>query len=307
MAKVRVLDETGRQPGHPVQASALELAARLPHLMLEARRVLAAVSGVHGRRRAGPGEAFWQFRAFAPGEAAQRVDWRRSARDDRLYVREREWEAAHSVHLWIDRSPSMAYISSLAAASKAERALVLGLALSDALVEAGERVGLMGLMPPRASRRIAERLAETLLLDKAGQDADLPPGDALPPQAEIILITDALVPAEDFARRIASIAARGAKGHVIRIVDPVEETFPFDGEAVLEDVEGRADLRVGDARAWGAMYRERFVQHGRAIAEACLKRGWSVTVHRTDRPATEPALRVLGILAGGGIQRQGAA
>lgn len=307
MAKVRVLDEAGRQPGRPVQALALELAARLPHLMLEARRVLAAVSGVHGRRRAGPGEAFWQFRAFAPGEAAQRVDWRRSARDDRLYVREREWEAAHSVHLWIDRSASMAYQSSLASASKAERALVIGLALADALVDAGERVGLLGLLPPRSSRRIAERLAETILLDDAGRDRDLPPGDALPPQAEIIMITDALVPAADFTARIAGISARGARGHVIRIVDPVEELFPFDGEAVLEDVEGRLDLRVGDARSWGALYRERFQAHGRAIADGCLKRGWSIATHRTDRPATEPALRLLGILAGGGVQRQGAA
>jgi hypothetical protein len=47
-------------------------------LTLEARRIaLTTLSGLHGRRRAGPGESFWQFRAFAQGEAAQRIDWRR--------------------------------------------------------------------------------------------------------------------------------------------------------------------------------------------------------------------------------------
>ena len=84
----------------------------MPRLILEARRVAATViHGLHGRRRAGPGENFWQFRRFVSGEPAQRVDWRRSARDDHLYVREQEWEAAHTVWIWPDRSPSMAFAS----------------------------------------------------------------------------------------------------------------------------------------------------------------------------------------------------
>lgn len=300
MAKVRVLDEADRSPALPIQSRALDLAERLPSLLLEARRVMAAVAGVHGRRRAGTGEAFWQFRAFTPGESAQRVDWRRSGRDDRLYVREREWEAAHSVFLWIDRSASMGYVSSLATASKAERALVLGLAFADLLVDAGERVGLLGLTPPRASRRIAEILAERLLADDAGREADLPPPAPLPAQAEVILITDALVPADDLVERIALISARGARGHLLRIVDPVEETFPFDGEAVLEEVGGSRNLRIGDASAWGRMYRDRFREHVSAVERACLARGWTVTLHRTDRPASEPALRLMSMLAVGG-------
>ena len=87
----------------------------MPRLVLEARRVSSLLAhGLHGRRRAGPGESFWQFRPFVTGEAAARIDWRRSARDDRLYVREREWEAAHTIWLWIDRSASMGFASDLA-------------------------------------------------------------------------------------------------------------------------------------------------------------------------------------------------
>src|SRR4051812_34667880 len=156
MARVRVLETARRSPGRHETNAALTLAQRMPHLVLEARRVAASLThGIHGRRRAGPGESFWQFRPFVAGEAAQRIDWRRSARDDRLYVREREWEAAHTVWLWMDRSASMGFVSDLAQASKIERALVLGLALADAFVEAGERVGILGLMSPRASRQIA--------------------------------------------------------------------------------------------------------------------------------------------------------
>src|SRR5215208_6432261 len=86
------------------------LAESMPRLILEARKIAATViHGLHGRRRAGPGENFWQYRRFLSGEPARRVDWRRSARDDILYVREREWEAAHTVWIWPDRSPSMVF------------------------------------------------------------------------------------------------------------------------------------------------------------------------------------------------------
>src|SRR5829696_4375861 len=161
MARVRVLGEETRSPGHRETDAALTLAQRMPRLVLESRRVAATLAhGIHGRRRAGVGESFWQFRPFVAGEAAQRIDWRRSARDDRLYVREREWESAHTVWLWLDRSASMGYVSDLAQAPKIERGLVLGLALADTFVEAGERVGLLGLMPARATRNISARIAQ---------------------------------------------------------------------------------------------------------------------------------------------------
>src|SRR5918997_3574010 len=155
MARVRVLSESARSPGRSETESALTLAQRMPRLVLEARRVAANLAhGIHGRRRAGTGETFWQFRPFVAGEAAQRIDWRRSGRDDRLYVREREWETAQTIWLWIDRSASMGFASDLAQAPKIERAVVLGFALADTFVEAGERVGMPGLIAPRATRRI---------------------------------------------------------------------------------------------------------------------------------------------------------
>ena len=166
MARVRVLPSEARSPGRVETDAALTLASRMPRLVMEGRRVAATVThGIHGRRRAGPGESFWQFRPFVAGEAAGRVDWRRSGRDDRLYVREREWEAAHSIWLWIDRSASMGYASDLAQAPKIERALVLGLALADTFVGSGERGGLLGLMPPRgrSPRRSRRRSSSTAM------------------------------------------------------------------------------------------------------------------------------------------------
>src|ERR671939_1479248 len=262
MARVRVLFTDARTPGRRETSAALSLSHRMPRLVLEARRVAATLShGIHGRRRAGVGETFWQFRPFVTGEAAQRIDWRRSARDDRLYVREREWEAAQNVWLWIDRSASMAYVSNLAQAPKVERALVLGMALADAFVNAGERVGLLGLMRAQASRRIAEKIAESIAADPFSLDDDLPPRAPIGRFDEAVVMGDFLSPIPDIAAAVEGIAGRGARGHLVMIVDPVEETFPFAGQAVLRESEAGMELRVGDAGSWGTAYRDRMRLH----------------------------------------------
>ena len=298
MARARVLDQASRIAGRGETAEGLTLAKRLPRVVLEARRVAATLAhGIHGRRRAGVGESFWQFRPFVAGEAAGRVDWRRSARDDRLYVREREWEASQSIWLWIDRSASMAFSSDLAMAPKIERALVLGLALADTFVQGGERVGLLGLMPARATRAIAEKVAQALAADPDSLDDDLPPRAPIGRFDEAVLIGDFLSPTKEITEVVEAISGRGGRGHLVMVVDPVEETFPFSGQAVLHEPEIGLELRVGDAGAWGGAYRDRIRLHREALAELTRSRGWTLTIHRTDRPASEAALRLMTLAA----------
>ena len=288
--------ETRVAPRH--EQAALGLAASLPRLVVAARRASATVvHGLHGRRRAGTGENFWQFRRFDSGESVGRIDWRRSARDDNLYVREQEWEAAHTVWVWIDRSRSMAFRSNLAETSKLERAVVLGLALADVLVRGGERVGLLGLTRPTASRAAIEKLAQALAVahDDAGH---LPPAASpIARLSEAILIGDLLAPEEETATAVGALAARGGRGHMVMIVDPVEETFPFSGRTEFFDPDAALKLTAGRAEEWRAGYVERLARHRAALAEIARRHGWSLTVHRTDRPATEPLLALHARLA----------
>ena len=289
MVQAQLLDkaETALAPRH--QQGALALARRLPGLIAAAKDVAASVMhGVHGRRRAGVGETFWQFRPFSAGESASRIDWRRSARDDRLYVREREWEAAHNVWLWIDRSASMRFVSGLAMQSKIDRALVLGLACADLLVRGGERVALLGLTRPRAARDIVERLAQALLVEDAADlpEPELPGSVALAPREQAVLIGDFLSRADDVTAAIEAIAARGARGHVLMIADPVEESFPFAGHIEFVDPDSGARLRAGQAEDFRALYVARLAAHRDAIRTAATRRGWSFAIHRTDRPAS---------------------
>ena len=274
----------------PVKAAvgkSRKLAARIPRLILEARRVAATViHGLHGRRRAGMGENFWQYRHFTSGEPAQNIDWRRSARDHHLYVREREWEASHTVWLWADRSPSMEFSSSLSEWSKLDRALVVSFAMAEVLVQGGERVGIPDLMRPTANRNVIENMAERLVHDTSERPS-LPPNFAPAPFSEVLLLSDLWSPIADFRRLIGQFAANGARGHVVQVVDPAEEAFPYSGRVEFVEPEGFGSITAGRAEAWRNDYQTLLANHRAALREETEQAGWTFTVHRTDRGPTE--------------------
>lgn len=285
---------------HSAAYNAVQLLAAMPRLVLEARRLAVSVfHGLHGRRRAGPGENFWQYRRFVGGEPAHRVDWRRSARDDLLYVREREWEAAHTIWIWPDRSPSMTFSSQQIWDIKRDRALVLAFALGELLVRGGERVGIPGEMRPSASRAIIDRMAEAIV-HAAGEPQSLPPDFAPGPREEVVLLGDLWSPTAQVTGMIANLSVQGAGGHVIQIVDPAEETFPYSGRIEFLDPEGAGTITVGRAESWAADYTARVALHRAAIRAETARHGWSFAVHRTDRPASE---LLLALHARMGIER----
>ncbi len=276
------------------RSAAAALSARLPLIVLEARRISSILSaGLHGRGRAGSGEAFWQYRNFMSGESASRIDWRRSARHDSTYfVREREWESPHAFYLWIDRSASMHFCSDHAHVSKGDRALIIGLALADLLVRSGESVALMGLTRPTASHRVIDLFAEAMIAQPATPH-DRIPDYALTPRSEAILIGDWLTPIETIAQPLAQLSGLGAKGHLLQILDPVEVTFPFTGETELIAVEGTGLLDIGDAETFRATYLERMHQHGESLNEIATNIGWHMDRHMTNAPASEAVRKLL--------------
>src|SRR3954453_16496073 len=286
MAKLRV-DKQETEATRLASGAAPVLARSLPRLILEARRIAATViHGLHGRKRAGPGENFWQYRRFVWGEPARRVDWRRSARDDHLYVREQEWEAAHTVWIWPDRSPSMTFRSKLAQEAKLERALVVAFALAEILVQAGERVGVPGLMRPTGSRNVLDKLANAIVHDVTERPS-LPPSFAPSALAEIVVISDFWSPMAEVRTTLAQLAATGAHGHTVQIVDPAEETFPYSGRVEFIEPEGGGSITAGRPETWKAEYDTRVARHRAEIRAETDKLGWSFTIPRTDRPATE--------------------
>jgi len=263
------------------------LAASLPRLVLEARRIAAnVIHGLHGRRRAGAGESFWQYRRFVSGEPAQNVDWRRSARDDHLYVREQEWEAAHTVWLWPDRSPSMAFASRGARDSKLERALIVAFAMAELLVAGGERVGIPGLMSPTASRSVIDKMAQAMLHDDAVR-LSLPPSFVPSALAEIVVLSDFWSPISEITATLAGLSASGAHGTLVQIVDPAEETFPYSGRIEFVEPEGFGAITAGRAESWANDYVARVALHRDQIRDETNRLDWLFTTHTTSRSAAE--------------------
>ncbi|MBR0757272.1 DUF58 domain-containing protein [Bradyrhizobium jicamae] len=263
------------------------LAASLPRLVLEARRIAAnVIHGLHGRRRAGAGESFWQYRRFVSGEPAQRVDWRRSARDDHLYVREQEWEAAHTVWIWPDRSPSMAFASRDARDSKLERGLIVAFALAELLVAGGERVGVPGLMNPTASRGVIDKMAQAMLHDDTTR-ASLPPSFVPSSLAEIVVLSDFWSPIPEITTMLAGLSASGAHGTLVQIVDPAEETFPYSGRVEFVEPEGGEKITAGRAESWANDYVTRVALHRDQIRAETNRLDWLFSTHTTSRSAAE--------------------
>ncbi len=269
--------------------TARALAARLPDLLVAARRIAANVMlGLHGRRHPGPGESFWQFRPYVAGESARQIDWRRSARDDHLFIREREWEASQTVWLWVDLSPSMDFHSQLSPTSKLDRSVILMLALADLLGRGGERIGMPGLAEPRIGRDSADRLAE--VLSHATLVEDWPRLERIGRFASVVVLSDFLADADTTRERLRALAGRGANMHLLQVLDPAEETFPYEGRVEFRDPETGATWLTERAGGIRTGYRDKLAAHREMIRALARQGASSFAVHHTDRPASEGLL-----------------
>jgi uncharacterized protein (DUF58 family) len=295
----------GRRPAAaaPLRDRAEQLSAALPPLLVAAERVAATVAqGVHGRRRVGQGETFWQFRQYQAGDAVARIDWRESAKSQRLYIRETEWEAAQSVWLWRDASPSMEYSSAgyIAGAEwpkKRERAELLLVALASLLMRGGERLTLLGTgVPPMSGRIALTRLVELLEhgVRRFDEHPSLPSFEPLPRAAQLVWIGDFLSPLQETNAAVAQFAGAGLRGHLVQIADPAEEELPFAGRVRFEGVEESDDIVISRVETLREDYIERYRRHREGLAAIARAVGWSLSFHRTDHP---PQLALLALHA----------
>lgn len=241
--------------------------------------------GEHGRRRAGTGDDFWQYRPAQAGDSRRMIDHRRSAMGDVQYVREREWQIAQTVHLWVDTGASMRFASTPKLPQKSDRARLLGLAAAVLMVQGGERVGLTGgTLPPRRGNVQILRLAEALSDDDAEDYA--PPGHrALIPHARALFISDFLGPYEPVEQALSKAAARGVCGVLLQVLDPAEEAFPFAGRTLFQSIAGGVTHETLKASALQERYLDRLAERRDALERLCREAGWRFGQHHTGDPA----------------------
>ncbi len=267
------------------------LAQALPPLLAAADQLAASVMpGAHGRRRVGVGDEFWQYRAAVAGDPARLVDWRRSGRSDAHFVREREWQAAQSVLFWVDRSAAMDFSGARARAPKGQMAAILALALAVLLERGGERIGLAdGSLPARAGRTHLARMAEALAMaqgEAAAGDYGRPPVAGYMSRARAVFISDFLGDPAALDAAMAAAAGAGVRGVALQLLDPAEESFPYDGRTIFESMAGglrHETRRAGDLRA---RYRARLAERKAWLEDRARRWHWQYHCHHTDRPAS---------------------
>jgi uncharacterized protein (DUF58 family) len=275
------------------------LAAALPPLTVRAEALASSISlGLHGRRKGGIGQSFWQFHRYRIEDSPSHIDWRQSARSQHLYVREREWEAAQSVYLWRAGGPSMRFASEPGRETKLDRATLLTLALSALLIRGGERVALCGEKDaPAASRAAYLRIAHALC-ERAPADDALPPDADLARNAQFVWFGDFLEPVNEIEAVLRRLIRFGVHGRLVHIVDPAEEDFPYIGRTRFEAPTGGETHLFGRAETVGGAYRRRFAARIETISQMARSLNWSYLRHRTDRPAKTALTALFADLSG---------
>lgn len=282
-----------------LRRDAEEAAAGLPALMAAADQLAATISlGAHGRRRAGPGDEFWQYRPATQGDALRDIDWRRSARADAHFVRQMEWQNLQAVHLWVDRSASMQYRGEKDLPLKGERARVLGLASAILLAEAGESVGLMeDPQPPKHGRGQIAKMAMRLV-EAAKDDYGMPPNKEMVRGNRALLISDFLGDWNRVIEALSRAADQRVQGCLVQVLDPTEESFPFDGRTIFVSMGGGLSFETRRAKALRDDYLERLVERKDQLEALARRTGWMYLCHHTDQPAQNALMWIHNAIAG---------
>ncbi|MFN3663360.1 DUF58 domain-containing protein [Yoonia sp.] len=272
------------------------LATHLPPLLAEAEHLAATVLlGDHGRRRAGVGDTFWQYRPAQSHDAARSIDWRRSARSDARFVQDKEWQIAQSVILWVDQGAAMGFASD-DHATKADRARTLAMALAILLNRGGERVGLTGLrLPPRRGSAQLAQMAQILSESETG-DHGSPDAEGMLPHSRALFVSDFLGNIDGVTAALTRAADRGVRGAMLQVLDPQEEAFPFDGRTIFQSMTGTVRHETLRARDLKTRYLDRLAARKDQLQQLARRTGWQFHSHHTGQPATQALLWLYGAL-----------
>jgi uncharacterized protein (DUF58 family) len=286
-------------PASDLRAEAERLARQLPGMAFKAEASEAAQMGSAGRRRAGGGETFWQYRRYAQEDDASRIDWRRSAKGDDLYVRETELESSRTLLFWSDDQAGFRWKAGSDSRTKAEEAIVLMLTMAIPMSRDGERIGSLGTgRRPSFGKRAVDRLANDLLRGTGGH-FPAPPRTA----ATVIVASDFYDPIPEWTARLAPLAARCPEGVLLAVASPVEVDFPFEGRVKLSRPGAAFERILGRAETMREDYQRRFAAHREALEALARRMGWGFASHVTGAPLIEGAARLKGEIEQFGAKR----
>ena len=254
--------------------------------------------GLHNRKRSGLGERFWQYRAYETGEDASKIDWRRSARGDQLYVKEKELESLRDYNIWIDCASSMKFLSTLGQEDKLTRAIIIGLAIADLILRSGDRVGLLGSSAPSSShvalKKIAHQLEEHIV---SNFNSSIPLLARPSKRSKIIIISDFLNNSANLKDTLNYYSNFEISGLIIMINDPCEVAFPFSGETQFFNTENNQHYYAGEAQHIAKQYHQVFEKHKLHTQKIAIENRFQYYHHITNQSVDEASSDIVELLS----------
>jgi uncharacterized protein (DUF58 family) len=223
--------------------------AQLANMELRARFVVEGfITGLHKSPYHGFSVEFTEHRQYMPGDEIKHIDWKAYGKTDRFYIKQFEEETNLKSYLVVDVSGSMKYASE-GNVKKFEYASYVAASLSYLMIEQRDAVGLTlvdeGIrmsLPPRATRSYLRELLKELDAarpsNKTGIAASLHVvAEQIKRRGLVIVISDLFDDPEKVMTALKHFRHRGHEVIVLQVLDPMERTFAFGGDAVFKDIE----------------------------------------------------------------------
>ena len=221
---------------------------------LRARLVVEGfITGLHKSPYHGFSVEFTEHRQYMPGDEIKHIDWKAYGKTDRFYIKQFEEETNLKSYLILDASRSMDYASK-GNLKKFEYASYVAAALSFLMIEQRDAVGLTlfdeGIrvsLPPRATRsylkEILKELESAQPAKKTGTSASLNLiAEQIKRRGLVIVLSDLFDKPESVMTALKHFRHKGHEVVVMQILDPLERSFAFDGDAIFKDLETQEEL-----------------------------------------------------------------
>jgi len=272
----------------------------MPALMARANDVAQSVlGGAHNLKKAGQGDAFWQYREYDPSDRPQDIDWRQSGKTDRVFVRQKEKQSAQKYYIWAQHNHAMDYQSDKALMPKQEAAHILSLALAQMIIKSGDSV--CAYQSHDVAGR-SEKAMMNLLISLTAQNTDDVPrvnDRHLEKNAGVILVGDFLAPLNQI-EELTKIFARIDKVHLIQLLDPAERSLAYQGRMIFQSPSQTASNKnehlVENVQSVRATYQKRLDDHIAAIKNLCMRQNWSYFYHQTDSDIRDTLYEIYGAM-----------
>lgn len=292
--------KTGSLTGGQLSTQVLRQLSRL-YLSTEAIRPRQAGGARTGTMRK-PASEFREHRQYAPGDDIRFIDWKASARQEHVFIKQNDDPKAALVYLLVDCSASMAW----GEPSKAEmtRALTnllgyLALAHHDRLVV----LSVSGGSENRSTRNLgplwgkgqAAMLNQYVQALPFGGQVDLARslagiGQRTLSQGGLVIVISDLLGTPDLSLALGALPAPAWKVVVCHLLHPDEISPALNGHFEMVDIEtGQKKLYPVTPKILET-YRQRLRSWQNTLAQTCLERGATYTMLPTNASITQTVI-----------------